>query len=114
MNRFLLATAAILTLALSSLVSAQSVGEKTGVNSVLGIAPSTADFVKEAALSDLTEIETAKLAQQRGDADAKAFAAQMVTDHTKTSTELKALVAGGVKAEIPTVIDEAHQKNSTS
>lgn len=110
MNRFLLATAAVLTVALSSPVSAQSVGEKTGVNSVLGIAPSTADFVKEAALSDLTEIQTAKLAQERGDADAKAFAAQMITDHTKTSSELKALVAGGVKAEIPTALDEAHQK----
>jgi putative membrane protein len=29
---------------------AQSVGEKTGVNSVLGVAPTTADFVKEAAI----------------------------------------------------------------
>jgi putative membrane protein len=28
---------------------AQSVGEKTGVNSVLGIAPKTEDFIKEAA-----------------------------------------------------------------
>ncbi|WP_398472734.1 DUF4142 domain-containing protein [Tardiphaga sp.] len=109
MNRILLATAAVLMLSLSH-VSAQSVGEKTGVNSVLGIAPSTADFVKEAALSDLIEIQTAKLAQERGDADAKAFAAQMITDHTKTSTELKALVAGGVKAEIPAALDEAHQK----
>lgn len=110
MNRFLLATAAVLTLALSSPLSAQSVGEKTGVNSALGIAPTTADFVKEAALSDLTEIETAKLAQERGDADAKAYAAQMITDHTKTSTELKALVSGGVKAEIPAALDDAHQK----
>lgn len=45
MNKLLLATAAVLTLALSSAASAQSVGEKTGVNSVLGVAPSTADFV---------------------------------------------------------------------
>lgn len=109
MNKFLLATAAVLTLAFSSAVSAQSVGEKTGVNSVLGVAPSTGDFVKEAALSDLTEIATAKLAQERGDADAKTFAAQMITDHTKTSTELKALVSSGVKAEIPPALDDTHQ-----
>ena len=29
---------------------AQSVGEKTGVNSTLGISPTTADFVKEVAV----------------------------------------------------------------
>lgn len=102
--------AAILVLALGSTAIAQSLGEKTGVNSVLGVAPSTADFVKEAALSDMTEIATSKIAQERGDADAKTFAAQMITDHTKTSEELKALVAGGVKAEIPSTLDEAHQK----
>jgi putative membrane protein len=34
----------------------------------------------------------------------------MITDHTKTSTELKALVAGGVKADIPAGLDEASQK----
>lgn len=58
----------------------------------------------------MTEIATAKLAQERGDADAKAFATQMITDHTKTSTELKALISGGVNAEIPASLDETHQK----
>lgn len=45
MNRFLLATAAVLTLTLNSLC-VQSVGEKTGMIFVLGIAPTTADFIK--------------------------------------------------------------------
>jgi putative membrane protein len=80
------------------------------VNSVPGVAPTTADFVKEAALSDMTEIATSKLAQERGDADAKAFAAQMITDHTKASDELKTLVTGGVKADVPPGLDDAHQK----
>ena len=53
---------------------AQSVGEKTGVNSALGIAPKTEDFIKEAAMSDMTEIEAAKIAQQKGNADEKKFA----------------------------------------
>jgi putative membrane protein len=111
MNRLTLAAATVLSLALGATsVFAQSVGEKTGVNSVLGVAPTTADFVKEAALSDLTEIATSKLAQDRGDADAKTFASQMITDHTKTSAELKALVGGDLKAALPTTLDETHQK----
>jgi putative membrane protein len=45
---------------------AQSMGEKTGVNSALGVAPETADFVTEAAVSDMTEIAAAKIALQKG------------------------------------------------
>ena len=34
----------------------------------------------------------------------------MVTDHTKTSTELKSMVSGGkVKAEVPAALDSSHQ-----
>ena len=40
--------------------------EKTGVNSVLGIMPKTEDFIKEAATSDMLEVEAAKIAQQKG------------------------------------------------
>jgi putative membrane protein len=68
---------------------AQSVGEKTGVNSTLGISPTTADFVKEVAISDMFEIESATLAKNKGNAAEKTFAAHMATDHTKTSTELR-------------------------
>src|SRR3954467_11143729 len=89
---------------------AQSAGEKTGVNSALGISPATADFVKEVAISDMFEVESNKLAQAKGNAPEKAFASQMVTDHTKTSTELKGLVSSGkVKAELPTALDSSHQ-----
>jgi putative membrane protein len=89
---------------------AQSVGEKTGVNSTLGIAPTTADFVKEVAISDMFEIQSSKLAQDKGNAPEKAFASQMVTDHTKTSEDLKGLVSSGkVKAELPTALDSGHQ-----
>ncbi|WBL80602.1 DUF4142 domain-containing protein [Bradyrhizobium xenonodulans] len=89
---------------------AQSLGEKTGVNSVLGVAPATADFVKEVAISDLFEIESSKLAEQKGNAQEKTFAQRMVTDHTKTSGELKALVGDGkVEATLPTALDSSHQ-----
>jgi putative membrane protein len=89
---------------------AQSAAEKTGVNSVLGISPTTADFVKEVAISDMFEIDSSKLAQDKGNAAEKSFASQMVTDHTKTSTELKDLVSSGkVKADLPTALDSSHQ-----
>jgi putative membrane protein len=89
---------------------AQSVGEKTGINSALGVAPTTNDFVKEVAISDMFEIESNKVAEQKGNAQEKAFAQQMVTDHTKTSNDLKELVTSGkVKAELPTAIDSSYQ-----
>ena len=89
---------------------AQSVGEKTGVNSALGISPSTADFVKQVAISDMFEIGSNKLGEEKGNAAEKSFASQMVKDHTKTSTELKELVSSGkVEVELPTALDSAHE-----
>ena len=74
---------------------AQSATESTGVNSALGVAPKTEDFIMEASASDVFEIESSKLALQKGDDATKAFAQKMVTDHEKTTAELKALIASG-------------------
>jgi putative membrane protein len=110
MRKFFLLMAGCAVLSSVTPASAQSIGEKSGVNSTLGIAPKTEDFVKEVAISDMFEIESSKLAQQKGNAREKTFAGQMVTDHTKTSTELKDLVTSGkVKAELPTALDSGHQ-----
>jgi putative membrane protein len=54
--------------------------------------PTTGDFVKEAANSDMLEIALAKIAQDKGNAEEKKFADQMIADHTKTSFDLKGLV----------------------
>jgi putative membrane protein len=70
---------------------AESVGEQTGVNSALGIAPKTSDFVAEAAASDAFEIQSSQLAASRTIGDVQAFANKMVSDHTKTTSELKGL-----------------------
>jgi putative membrane protein len=107
MKRSIIALGCVL---LAAPALAQSVGEKTGVNSTLGIAPTTADFVKEAAISDMFEIDSSKLAQDKGNAPEKSFASQMITDHTKTTTELKGLVSSGkVKADLPSALDSSHQ-----
>ncbi len=109
MKRILMA-AALLATASATPAFAQSAGEKTGVNSALGIAPKTEDFIKEAAMSDMLEIEAAKVAQQKGDVDDKKFADMMITDHTKTSTELKSLTPADLKAAIPASLDASYQK----
>lgn len=72
---------------------AQSTAEKTGINSLVGVAPKTSDFVHEVAASDMFEIESSKLAVERADPPTKAFAEQMITAHQKTSEELKAQMA---------------------
>ncbi len=107
MKKFLIAAA---LLASAAPAFGQSVSEKTGVNSALGIAPKSQDFVTEAAQSDMLEIESSKLVSVKADAKDKAFADQMIKDHTQTSTELKGLVGGGkMMATLPTAMDKAHQ-----
>jgi putative membrane protein len=87
---------------------AQSVGEKTGINSTLGIAPKTEDFVKQVAISDMFEIQSSKIAQERGNADQKTFAGIMIKDHQGSSADLMAL-AGEWKTSLPTALDSTHQ-----
>jgi putative membrane protein len=107
MKKIIIASIAV---SLAGPVMAQSAAEKTGVNSLIGVAPKTADFVQEAATSDMFEIESSKLALERGDAATKTFAQQMVTDHGKTSSELKALISGGkVPAQLPTAMTSAQK-----
>lgn len=97
-------------LAFATAAMAQSATEKTGVNSALGIAPSVEDFVREATSSDVFEIESSKLALARGNEATKPFAQQMITDHQKTSTELKQLIESGqVKATLGATTSSAHQ-----
>ena len=102
--------AAVLTslLLLSSATLAQSVGENSGVNSTLGVAPKSADFVTQVAVSEMFEIASSKLANERADASSKSFAARMIKDHTGTSSELKA-IASKAKFDVPAALDSAHQ-----
>jgi putative membrane protein len=65
------------------------------------------DFVSKVAVSDMFEIQSSKLAAQKGNENIRAFAQQMITDHTKTTNELKWLVG---KAKLPNGMDAEHQK----
>ena len=84
MKKLFLITASITLLALP--VCAETVGEKTGMNSTLGIAPTTTDFVQEAAISDMFEIQSSKIASAKLTGPEKDFADQMVMDHSKTTS----------------------------
>jgi putative membrane protein len=60
-------------------------------------------------MSDMTEIAAAKIGQERGNAEEKAFSTQMIADHTKTSEELKAMAPADAKAAIPAALDSSSQ-----
>ena len=62
-NAILIATCA----PLAGPALAETAAEKTGVNSTLGIAPTTNDFVQEAAISDMFEIKSSKMASAKPD-----------------------------------------------
>jgi putative membrane protein len=78
----------------------------------VGGTPSTDEFVKTVALSDMFEIESSQLALSKmPDADTKPFAEKMVQDHQSTSQDLKSLVeTGKVKATLPTTLDDKRRK----
>jgi putative membrane protein len=90
-------------------VVAETVGEKTGINSTLGIAPTTNDFVQEAAISDMFEIQSSKIASAKLTGPEKDFADHMVMDHTKTTAELTDQAKAG-NIPIPTAMDSSHQR----
>jgi putative membrane protein len=67
---------------------------------------STDEFVTNAAISDLYEIEAGKIAQQKGKAaGVKDFGKMMVTDHTALSNEMKPLITAAGKTP-PPALDE--------
>lgn len=76
-------------------------------------ATSTQDFLEKASVAGMFEIESSKVALSRTqNTEVKAFAQQMIDDHTKASAEMKAAAtaAGIDPATLPTGLDEKHQK----
>lgn len=70
-------------------------------------APMTpADFVTKAASTDMFEMTEAKMAEKSATSpDVKKFAAMMISDHTKSTTELKAAIAkSGQVLPLPTAL----------
>lgn len=92
-------------------VAAISFAAFTGTAHALGT-PKADEFVQKASQSGMFEIESSKIALSRSsNADVKAFAQQMIDDHTAAAAKLKAAAeANGLGASVATALDEKHQK----
>lgn len=61
-------------------------------------------------MSDMTEIAASNLAQRRGNVEEKTFAGQMITDHTKTSDDLRSMAPGDAKTTLPKALESSSQE----
>ena len=95
---------------ISTTAGAQSLPERLGLNSLFGISPSSQDFVTQVSLNEMFELQLSMLAELRAGAKVRKFAAIMLEEHKRTSSELKALVRGeSVRVTFPAVLDRARQ-----
>lgn len=74
----------------------ESTGKADGVNlhgytNQAHVTTEDANFMDKAALGGMMEVDLSKFALQSTNPKVKAFAEQMITDHTKANNELKAL-----------------------
>jgi putative membrane protein len=82
-----------------------SVGERSGVNAVAGISPSTRDFV-----TDMFEIQSSQLAAQRSDQPTRAFASRMISDHQRTTAELMSMInSSALNVQMPATMTPSHR-----
>jgi putative membrane protein len=73
----------------------------SGAAPAVAAAPAGPDFVAMAAASDMYEVQAARIAQKKSkNADVKAFAAMMITDHGKSTAMIKKAVADSGRTDI--------------
>jgi putative membrane protein len=89
--------------------AATGANERTGGDRRADMRVTAPEFVKKAGAAGMAEVEMGKLgAQKATNADVKAFAKRMVTDHTKANKELAA-VAQAKNLEVPSSPDMMHK-----
>jgi putative membrane protein len=85
-------------------------GEQTGMGNMTS---HDHEFLMEAAMGGMMEVELGRLAAQQGGSDAvKQFGQRMVDDHGKANQELMSL-ASSKGMTLPAQLDEKHQKEVT-
>ena len=73
--------------------------------------PSVQEFVKQAAMTNLFEIDAARLAEDKTtDGAYKNYANMIVKDHTNMANDLKSQVAKLQDVQLPTSLDSLHQQ----
>lgn len=109
MSRFVRLAFASLVLAVPpTFAQAQTTPAQGTVQSA---AMSAEDFVVAASASNMFEIRSSELALQNAQGDrVRAFAEQMIADHTKAGEQLMTIVAeGGASVAPPAALDARHQ-----
>src|SRR5689334_17759295 len=85
-------------------------GEQTGMANMTS---QDRDFVMDAAMGGMEEVELGRIAAQKGTSDAvKQFGQRMVDDHSKANSDLMS-IASSKGITLPTTLDEKHQKEVT-
>lgn len=111
-----LMTVAVATCALLSAPVFAQAPTQTNPPRTTGAAPansaiSTSDFINRMAIGDMFDVQSARLAEQKGERIEKTFAQREVTDHTKFTDDIKGMVnSGKVHASVPTGLDSEHQQ----
>ena len=78
-----------------------------------GMSSRDRDFLMDAAMGGLMEVELGRIAAQQGSSDAvKQFGQRMVDDHSAANTELMTL-ASGKGITLPATIDDKHRDQMT-
>ena len=96
------------TAAAAAEATGESAATATVAEAEAPAATTAVGFVTRAALSDMYEIESSRLALERSQSAAiKTYAQRMIDEHTRMSNEMKATVAqAGLQARPPVVLDE--------
>ncbi len=85
-------------------------GEQTGM---ANMNTQDRDFIMEAAMGGMMEVELGQVAAQKGGSDAvKQFGQRMVDDHSKANSELMSL-ASSKGITLPTALDDKHRQQVT-
>ena len=87
-------------------------GSPVGTSGAADISRSDRDFVKDAAIANMAEIDLGRIALEKGaDANVKKFAQMMIDDHTKALDALKT-VATETHVEMPAQVDDDHREKA--
>ena len=88
----------------------KSRSDKKSENVANSFSAADSEFLNNVASDGMMELEAAKIAIKKGSDKVKAFAQEMVEDHTVTGNELRAL-AVAKKTTLPANLSSAHQEN---
>jgi putative membrane protein len=84
-------------------------GAPVGTSGAADVSRGDQNFVKDAAIAGMAEIELGRMAEQKGmDSNVKKFGQMMVTDHTKAGDALKSIATEN-RIEIPATVDDDHK-----